>query len=694
MSNSLDPNDAPAFGSATSILPILLICVAVFVAYSNAMTGQFLFDDRYSIVENKSIHAVWPLSQSLWGPRDMPTAGRPLVNLSFALNYSIGKLSVFGYHLVNILLHVINAVLLFTFLHWTISKSSWGTDGRNEATNLSFVVAMLWALHPMQTETVTYVTQRTELMMAMFFLLTLYTARRAWDASNPKAGYAWQILSVIACGLGMGCKEVMVVAPVMVMVYDLTVLACPTSRLIQRRWPLYLGLVATWGILASLLATNPRGSSVGVDLDVKPLEYLALQFWAIVHYFWLAIWPSKLVGDYGDFKPIAISTWLPCLLILVMLVGATFWAWFRKRPLSFLGCWIFLILAPTSSVVPIATEPIAERRMYLPLAAVMLLLVLAVAKIISRWSNDVGSQSNATKLTHRYLLGAIAIAVASIYGAATYSRNEVFQTELSFWIDVTQKLPQNSRGFSILGSAYLNENQPELALASLKHAIELEPGDSGALCNLGIWNAKQGNIAEALVYFDRSIAINPRLFDPLFNRGLIFLKQGKLDESILSFKAAIRVNPNISNLYVTLGSAQFMKNELDDAIENFRIATQIDPQSSDAFSNLGAALNRKSEFQQAIDMSHRALAIEPTKAAALHNLGDSLVGLKRADEAIDAYLQCHNATPNDIQVLLKLGKIFANQKQIANATQCFERILQLQPGSPEAIKELQQLGQE
>lgn len=658
------------------------------------MTGHFLFDDRYSIVENKSIHAVWPLSQSLWGPRDMPTAGRPLVNLSFALNYAVGQLNVFGYHLVNVVLHSINAVLLFAFLRWTIERSSWSTLWRNAAKNLALMIAMLWALHPMQTETVTYVTQRTELMMALFFLLTLYTARRAWDTTNPKAGYAWQILSVLACGLGMGCKEVMVVAPVMVMIYDLTILKCLISRLFQRRWPLYLGLVATWGILASLLATNPRGSSVGVDLDVKPLEYLALQFWAIDHYLWLALWPSKLVGDYGEFKPISMGTWLPCLLILVLLVGVTTWAWFRKRPLSFLGVWFFLILAPTSSVVPIATEPIAERRMYLPLAAVMLVLVFAVFKLVSRWSGEVGSQSGTVKLTHRYMLGSIAMLVASIYGVATYSRNEVFRTELAFWSDVTQKLPRNSRGFNILGSTYLNENQPELALASLKHAIELEPGDSGVLCSLGIWYAKHGDITEALAYFDRSIAINPRLFDPLFNRGLIFLKQDKLDEAIQSFKAAIRVNPNISNLYVTLGSAQFMKNELDDAIENFRIATQIDPQSSDAFSNLGAAMNRKSEFQQAIDMSHKALAIEPTKAAAFHNLGDSLIGLNRTDEAINAYLQCLNITANDIQVLLKLGKIFANQKQAANARQCFERVLQLKPDSPEAIKELQQLGQE
>ncbi len=717
--HAVDAKDKPRASDGVSTawrlpnaLILTLVCGAVFAVYCNAMTGQFLFDDRYSIVENKSIRSVFPLSQSLWGPRDMPTAGRPVANLSFAFNYAVGQLDVFGYHFANVSIHAINSVLLFLLLQLTLQSSS-SSELRNpwrvHASSVAGMVTLLWALHPMQTETVSYVTQRTELLMAFFFLSALYAARCAWGASSRRSEIAWQILSVIACGIGMGCKEVMVVAPVMVVIYDLTIMnrfvekgnANAKSSLLRpksdicgyacHRWTLYIGLFATWGILALLLATNPRGSSVGVNLDVGPFEYLALQFWAIVHYLRLALWPNPLVGDYGEFKPIPMTSWLPCLVILVLLAGCTIWAWFRKRPWSFPGLWVFLILAPTSSFIPIATEPIAERRMYLPLAAVMFLLVAGITALIASWSRQPQSLSNRLSTNQQSLVAFIVLTIATIYGVATFFRNEVFRTELAFWTDVTQKVPRNSRGFNVLGSTYMTEKQPELAFANLKHAIEIEPGESGALCNLGILFAEQGDIAESLAYFDQAIAVNPKLFDPHFNRGLLMLKQGQLDEAIKSLSAAIRLNPNVSNAYVILGSALFMKNEIDAAIEKFRLAVDVDPKSSDAYSNLGAALNRQGEFQQAMEMSRKSLAIEPTKLAALQNLADSLIGLGRADEAIPAYVECLKANPNDIQVLGKLGRAFVKVNKPDNAKQYFERLLELQPDSPETIRELQQL---
>lgn len=473
------------------LMPSILLAIAIGIAYSNAWSGQFLFDDVASIVDNSSIRSIWPLSHSFSGPRDTPTAGRPLVNFSFALNYAAGKLDVTGYHAVNLFLHWINATLLFALVQatlltihsplrsrhprpstvaagdGTITQGKAGSDSRlfeflrQNATGMAITVALLWSLHPIQTETVSYVTQRTELMMACCLLMTLLAAKKSWDTKSASARGRWFCVATVACGLGMACKEVMVVAPVMVILYDLAFVRAPLKAILKQRWPLYASLAATWVILIVLLASNPRGRSAGLGVDIRPTDYLAMQFWAIVQYMWLALVPVQLVGDYGEFKPISIRAWFPRLMVLAIPVVLTVWAWFRQPPLSFLGCWFFIILAPTSSIVPIATEPIAERRIYLSLAAVMVLMALAAVQLAT-WRPDAYDPSAGTwRWVYRRWLVASVILLAIVYGLATYARNRVYQDELAFWTDVTQKLPTNSRGFTHLGMTYAGRNQPE-----------------------------------------------------------------------------------------------------------------------------------------------------------------------------------------------------------------------------------------
>jgi hypothetical protein len=306
------------------------------------------------------------------------------VNLSFALNYAIGGLNPFGYHLTNVIIHCMNTSILAAWLYRTLVNSDWCKRWPLSAGSCSLAITALWALHPMQTETVSYITQRTELLMAMFLLATLYASRRAWDSPTRIARIAWQIASVVCCACGMASKEVMVVAPVVVWLYDVTMLDQPIAKLAKSRWPFYAGLAATWGILALLLSTNPRGLSVGFGLSITPLDYLTTQFWGITHYLQLAFWPDKLCGDYGPLKVTEFSAWFPPLLLLLGLFGLTTLGWFRARPFAFVGCWFFLILAPTSSFVPIVTEPIAERRMYLPLLSMIVLGTVIVFEIV-RW---------------------------------------------------------------------------------------------------------------------------------------------------------------------------------------------------------------------------------------------------------------------------------------------------------------------
>ena len=707
------------------VVPVLAIAIAVFAANSNALNGPFLFDDDWSIVNNPSIRSLTPLSKSLWGPRDTPTAGRPVVNLSFAFNYSFGRLDVVCYHLANVLLHVINATLLFALIRRTIANSHWSQHWRGMASTMAFTISLLWALHPLQTEVVTYVTQRTELLMAFFLLATLYSARLAWEAKTLFASVSWNLICVASCALGMASKEVMVVAPILVVLYDMAVFNRSLSTLMKRRLPLYLCLAATWGILAALLLSSPRSLSVGFGLTIQPHEYFTTQMWAITRYLWLAFWPADLCGDYGSFKITDLRSWLPSFFLISFLVGICIWSWFRWPILSFLGGCFFLILAPTSSIVPIVSEPIAERRMYLPLASILCLFTIGLVAIARRWIAADSKQPNCTFKASSFLI-VFALIIGFIYACTTYSRNRVFQSEIAFWKDVTQKHPHNPRAFNNLGSAYYKKQQPELAMASFRRSIEIEPSTAEAQMNignlflvqndfvnsrhhldlalqlnprhahaitkLGIWHSVQGDTERALEYFNQAIAIDPSLAEAIQLRGDILFNQGRLEEAIHDFKAIAEANPDSSPAFDKLGNAYLAKNEFDQAAENFLIAIRIDPKSSSAYSNLGTVWARKGEFQAAAVWFENAVKLDPLLSDALYNLGNCYALLERTQDAIATYLKYLSLQPNDVSAWFALGKAYLRQGQISKARESFERVLQLKPDAIEAQQELQHLG--
>jgi len=691
-------------GNIRPAILLIALLVTVLIAYSNAMFGPFLYDDRFSIVANPTIRSIWPLSESLWGPKDAPSAGRPLVNLSFAFDYAIGKLDVFSYHRTNLILHCVNATIFLVWLYRTLVRSTWCDRWQVSALSLSFSIAALWALHPLQTETVSYITQRTELLMAMFFFATLYAARRAWDSEHRATRTAWQFVSIACCACGMGSKEVMVVAPIIVLLYDLTVLNQPLAKLAKTRWPLYFGLVATWGLLAWLLSSNPRGMSVGLGLSITPLDYLTTQFWAITQYLRLALWPSELCGDYGILKVTKFSTWFPCLVLLVVLAGLTILAWFRARALAFLGCWFFLILAPTSSFVPIVTEPVAERRMYLPLAAIIVLGGVVALEIIcwlrarphpplqanfppgmmrpSRFSrvarpeSSMGvaesqgdsprpSRTQGVPPNHgidpkarRPLMGlGITVALITLSACVTYARNEVYRSERDFWTDVALKRPDNSRAFSSLGCIFMVENQLELAKASFEKAIKIDPSNADAEYNLGKWYSDQGDIAEAMTHYRRVIALKAFHADAYSNLGKCYADQGLVNDAMDHYERALAINPRMPETHF----------------------------------NRGLLLAGQGRLREAVSSYQAAINVEPSLSIAFYNLAHCYSMLGQSKEAESAYLSCVSLQPNHAPAWFQLGQLYGKSGRVFEAKRCFEEALRIQPNAIEARTALQEL---
>ncbi|MGA2605090.1 MAG: hypothetical protein ABSG14_12755, partial [Verrucomicrobiia bacterium] len=354
-------------------IPVLIIAAGI-GAYHNSFRGPFILDDVSSILENPHIRHLWPIGEALSPSANSMVGGHPVVNLSLAVNYALGGLAVWGYHALNLTIHILAALTLYGIVRRTLLRpvleAHFGASGEWVA----LAVAVLWAVHPLQTEAVTYLSERGESLMGLFYLLTLYGFIRGVE--SPGHG-RWFVLSVVACALGMATKEVMVTAPLMVLLYDRAFVSQSFREAWSRHGRLYLGLAGTWLLLGYLMAgsRNLLDRGVGYGLGITWWTYALTECRAVVHYLWLALWPAPLVFDYGDAITGDITIWhlteaTPYALILAVLAAGVLVELRRQPAMGFLGAWFFVILAPSSSVVPVAGQPMAEHRMYLPLAAV------------------------------------------------------------------------------------------------------------------------------------------------------------------------------------------------------------------------------------------------------------------------------------------------------------------------------------
>ncbi|PYR76575.1 MAG: hypothetical protein DMF87_17920 [Acidobacteria bacterium] len=502
--------------------------VVAFALYANALAAPFVFDDDHAIVVNEQIrHISTSLAPTEQGS---PLAGRPLVSLTFAVNYGFGGLDPRGYRLVNVAIHVINALLLFALARRHLDERS------------AFAVALIWMVHPLATEPIDYVSQRTELMMASFFLATVYF--RGW----------W---SVLCCALGMACKETMVVAPIIVILYDR---ACGS----RRQGHDYAALCATWLILFALLWSSPRGDSAGfVGASVSPWEYLLDQSMMIVRYLRLAFWPRDLVLDYGEPSHVTFSQAAPYFVLVAALVAATIVAFIRKPPIGFLGAWFFLTLAPTSSVMPISTEVGAERRMYLPLIAIV---VLAVTLAVRGFA---GSR------VRRFAFAGSVVLLC----AATYQRNAEYRSGLTLWQTVLDRWPPHARAHRNL-AAELKRNTE--AVDELQIYVRDNPRDADAWANLGNALSALNRDNEALQAYQRAVDVDPNNGLSQRNLALEYLQQNDFSNAVAHAREAVRLTPNDAAAHNLLGLALIGAQKTDEAIAEFRASLAIQPANNDA----------------------------------------------------------------------------------------------------------------
>ncbi len=601
---------------------IAVIIIAGVAAYANSLAGPFTFDDAGSILENSSIHHLWPPGPVLAPPfaGGQTVGGRPVLNLSLALNYAVSGTGVWSYHLFNVWVHVLAGLVLFGIVRRTIGAAR--PDGSpgdpDAATPLALAIALLWTVHPLQTEAVTYTIQRAESLMGLFYLLTLYGFIRAIEAGPDARWQAWFCFSAVCCA-GMATKEVMVSAPVLIFLYDRTFVAGSFRRAWAERRGFHLALAATWLLLAALMvSTHNRGGSVGFGNGVPWWAYALTQFPAIGRYLALSVWPHPLVFDYGSVWIHRAGEVIPSAVVVLALLAATIWALLRPasrglgaRALGFAGAWFFLILAPTSSVVPGTTQMIVEHRMYLPLAAVLTALVLGLHAVLAR----VARRGPAVLATW-----AVCLPLASAAAVLTVRRNEIYRDDLALWQDTVAKRPQAARPRSYLGAVLLTKGHPAEAMEEFQEASRLEPGNPQAHNGQGSIYLKAGRLPEAIVQYEEAVRAAPGYAEAEFNHGLALLTADRATEAVAHERAALHFRPEYPDALNTLGNALFRLGRPAEAVAGYEQAVALKPDEPEYRNNLGIALAHADRLKDAVDQLREAVRLRPGDAGFRSNL--------------------------------------------------------------------------
>jgi len=369
-------------GVVVALVSIVIVCIAV---WSSSFGGVILFDGIENIILNESVHDIASLG---W----LKDGRRPVTNLTFALNWSATGEHTGPFHAVNLLIHLVTSLGIFALVRLAVDREGVHERWRGRSALLGAFIALLWLVHPLQTQSVTYIVQRAESLAGMWYVLTLLTAAigiRREDRS--RSGSIWFVLAVLCCALGMGSKAVAVTAPVIVLVWDAVFGAGTIIGAIKRRWTLYAALAMTWAVVL-LLGVLPQVFSTDVERTVgfgfrgaSASTYLFTQTHVLWHYIRLSLWPDALCIDYGWPFVGSIGPAIVPGLALTLIFLASVFGVVRGRWWGFAGAIFFVVLAPTSSVIPIA-DAAMEHRMYLPLLGIVALGVVGLFAILDRFT--------------------------------------------------------------------------------------------------------------------------------------------------------------------------------------------------------------------------------------------------------------------------------------------------------------------
>jgi tetratricopeptide (TPR) repeat protein len=654
---------------------VLLPLFAALLTYGGALHGEFVFDDVPTVVDNLSLESIGGFWNAAFGPKHSPISNRPVVCLSFAINYAIsGRDSTFSYHLFNLLLHLANVALLWAVLRRGLTAPNLGDRfSEARATWTATAIAAVWAVHPLGTEAVVYITQRTTLMMSFFLLGMLYATLRA--ATDAEHGFRWRAAAVAACALAMTSKEEAVAAPILLVLFDRAFNYESFSRAFAEQGAFYGSMAATWILLAICVASGPENPTVGYNRQpqVSAFEWLMTEAPVVIRYLTLTVWPSPLIAAYDwpivrDLSDVFIQG-----LFVLTLLGATIALWIWKPYWGWLGAWFFLLLAPTTSVLPIVSEVVAERRMYLPMLSLLIPLLLGVGYLIEALARAAGTAPGGRAAW--FAVPLTVLVATEWYATSSYAHQ--FDKEFTLWTDVAAKNKLNNGSF--MTSSILSGYAKVLLV--------------------------KGDYATAIPLLERAKNCRPFLIDAVINLAAAYVDTNRWAEAEKLYQEIASTNPNNPNFYSNY--ALFLQRAYEvDAPANqkgpadrrlllgyqlIQKAIQLNPRQSNFYNNLGSISFFLGKVPEADQAWVRALQLDPNNLNALRNRAIVFIQVGRVAEGIQVLEALVKQDPNDVASLINLSRAYFQSGNKAGAIQCAQQVLKVSPGNPVANAILQEI---
>jgi tetratricopeptide (TPR) repeat protein len=490
---------------------------------------------------------------------------------------------------------------------------------------LALGAALLWMVHPLQSEAVNYISARSDSLAGLFFFLTLYCAMRGRDAVAGRLW--WEGAAIAACAIGATAGPFAMTAPIVVLLHDRTLGRSFAEGLAARRW-LYLGLAATWVELGGLMWLS-GWPPVGRMSAVSPWTSFLNQVQMVGHYLWLTVWPRALVLDYGPPQTLSLAQVWPAAVLLVALVAAALTALRRWPRIGMLGIIFFLTLAPSAILAPALDEVGAERRMYVPLAALSILAVVtgsaATGRLAARF--PARSKAMASLAIDVVFVMLLACAVRTVY------RSEQYAEPVALWTGTVTERPHGRARYA-LGTALIAAGAEDDGIAELRLAAPDVPAAKYALGNELYVIGQMEEAARVLQEFIDAQPVAAGVVPARLLRARALMARGFLEEAAAEFEAALRASPASGDARDGLAelaaiqrivAADFVKNgRVADAVLHAREAVRLGPDDAAAHATLGTALAAAGSTDEAIVQFREALRIDPAEAEAQSGLAAAL----------------------------------------------------------------------
>lgn len=676
-------------------LPYTVLTFLVCLAYGNTLHHSFHFDDISSILEKPWVRGLDKIPDFIFS-----YSQRPLVILSFNINYAISGFKEWSYHVFNIAFHLLVVFLVYRLGQLIVSHISQKNSSlANSSNRIPLLAALIFAVHPLNTQAVTYISSRSSIMATMFYLVAIILFFEGLYKKNKetKINYVFVAGAVISFGIGFLCKLIIISLPAILFAYHYYFISNQNLQTwVKRQWKWILGagglLVSPVFLYQKVYETGLLGASI---VDVTTWDYFRTQLGVIpLEYFRKMLFPFNLTID-TNFQ--VVKHWRSLVAIgglITLGVFSVVWiklSQVKKQskkygPEAFGLIWILITLSPTSSFIPLL-DMAAEHRTYLPLvgfsiflSSLLIRLKSFITKSIEVGTSDICSNKKMLRVSVALIL---LILVSFVVG--TRERNKAWKDEVSLWADAKQKAPFLIRPYNNLGEAYDKIGKYDLAIEEFEAALRLNPNYFFALSNLGNIYGKKKEYGQAISYTLKALQQKPDYAPGHYNLAKALHLTGNPDKAMSSYRLAIKYNPYFEEAFFNLGFLAIERKQFEEAIDNFKSFIKMQPRHPKAHFGLATSYAMMGKQEEAKQHYENAIAYDPGFLSPYINLANLHMTTGNTMEAKNLLKMVLLKNPNLAGVHKNLGLILMQEKDMNNASEHFREYLRLMPTASDAL---------